>query len=212
MDDILNKLEKAIEKKTFIQIDGKTQRPIRDQQDFKLLARITIDLLAKTDKQYKWYCKNKKRRGNSAKATRVLMLVGTLIAAIIPLLAVIYTDTENNNHPLINLGWSAVATAFVAALCAFEKFYGNSKAWVRYSFAQLKLAHQYELLHYDWIHFQLTHKKGGDEDAVQLWLNRLKEHLDIIFTIEFDETKEWSEDFRQVLNDINKLQTGKREK
>ena len=212
MDDILNKLEKALEKKTIIKTDDKTPELIPDQKTLKLLARITNDLLVKTNEQYKWYSINKKRRGNSAKATRVLMLVGTLIAAIIPLLAVIYIDTENNNQPLINLGWSAVATAFVAALCAFEKFYGSSKAWVRYSFAQLKLAHQYELLHYDWINFQLTYRKEGNEESIQLWLNRLKEHLDLIFTIEFDETKEWSEDFRQVLNDINKLKTDKKSK
>ncbi|WP_022942669.1 SLATT domain-containing protein [Psychromonas hadalis] len=175
-------------------------REQQDHVDLDALSTITETVLTNSKVKAQWYQDKKGLRSFMARAIRLLMIFGTLTAALIPLLATIFVE---NDIALVSPAWSAVATAVVASLFAFEKYYGHGNAWMRFNDAEMKINQKVELLEFDWQDYKYREQVKKTQ-AFPEWTKRLKEHNNEVFEIETSETNAWTKEFQQVMTDTYK--------
>ena len=168
--------------------------------DLDRLNTITEDVLCHSKAKAQWYQDKKGFRSFMARSVRLLMILGTLIAALIPLLATIFVK---EGIALVSPAWSGVATAVVASLFAFEKYYGHGNAWMRFNDAEMQINQKVDLLAFDWQDYQYREQVNLTQ-AFPEWTKRLKAHKSEVLEIETSETKAWTKEFQQVMTETYK--------
>jgi hypothetical protein len=91
-------------------------------------------LVQKLDDSILWYGENSEIRGHWARRLRIAMILSGGVTLLIPSLSQI-----PNLGVAISPLWISVSMAVTATLFAFEKYYGNSEAWMRFILAKQEL-------------------------------------------------------------------------
>lgn len=147
------------------------------------------NLLRELDKSIEWYTKNSDQRGCYARRLRFWMIIFGGISAIIPILSQIKICEKLSISPL----WAPIFMTFTATLFAFEKFYGHSDAWMRFTFAKQELLGIKEI-------FLLTCLKNSPADPTVDELIRLSKERHLIIK---NETAAWTNTFENGLKSSN---------
>lgn len=170
------------------------------QVDLDALHTMTQTMLTNSRVKADWYKDNKGWRSFMARVVRVCMIFGALIAALIPLLSAIFVEDK---VALINPAWSGVATAVIASLFAFEKYYGHGNAWMRFNDAEMQINQKIGQLEFDWEDYKYRAQTQQPQEFSE-WPKRLKEHQSEVFEIEQNETKAWTKEFQLAMTETYK--------
>ncbi len=178
---------------------------IATQADLTALTKMTDTVLSQSAEKILWYNKNKGWRSVVARLVRVCMIIGTLVAALIPLFSAILVDA--NNEQILNPAWSAIATAVVASLFAFEKYYGHANAWMRFTQAEIAITQKVEQLSLEWQDYQYRFNTEQKQEFPE-WCLHLKDHQQAVFDITTTETKQWTQEFQRAMTEAYKSKKG----
>jgi hypothetical protein len=126
-----------------------------------------------------------------------------IIAAILPLLAQIYTD---NGNPDVDPAWASVALALAAGLIALDKFFGFSAAWGRFMATELAIGHLRQDFEYEWEERRAAWptEEPVSEDEVKEALASVRAFVAKLNTLIEGETKAWIAEFQTALSQIEK--------
>lgn len=160
---------------------------------FKEMTQLLIE---ESEQKRAWYHQKKKFSGHIAKSVRFLLILGTLKAALVPMLSIVFVDVDG--LAVIHPAWSGIITALVGALLAFEKFYGHGKTWVRFNMAEIQIEQEIKKIKFDWEVWKIENEQNNTE-SVESWLARLKSFQKSVFDIELNETKQWQQEFQMKL-------------
>lgn len=83
-----------------------------------------------------WYARQRRSKRLWGRLLRVLAVLFGAGAAVIPILAEIYTK---NGEPRIAPAWASIALAAAAALLVLDRYFGFSEGWMRFMATWLQL-------------------------------------------------------------------------
>jgi SMODS and SLOG-associating 2TM effector domain 2 len=155
-----------------------------------------------------WYFDRVKWRKYGARILRGMSIIFPGIAAIVPIgLAVFGTLTpgEVPKHWYTSPMLSSFAIAIAALLIMIDRFWGFSSSWTRFILAGTEIKHALEKFQYQWNEQQLaweTTPPSNQQASEMVILART--FLTGIQEIVGKETREWADEFKQVLSQIEK--------
>jgi SMODS and SLOG-associating 2TM effector domain 2 len=94
-----------------------------------------------------WYRKERGGKRVAGRAVRAVVIVLGGIAAVIPILAELWTD---RGDPTVPPAWSSVALVIAATLLAIDRFFGFSSGWRRFISSWFKLMRHRHEFEADW--------------------------------------------------------------
>jgi len=144
-----------------------------------------------------WYLLSKRRKKQCASYLRIVSILLTTIAVLIPIIAEICDCI-----PAI---WATVFFAIAATCVAFDRFFGCSSSWMRYMAAEHKvrqLLHEFEIdrevLKVEW------EDSGPEKGQIVDGLKAAKTFIIKIDDVVKNETEQWRAEFQGVIKDIDK--------
>jgi hypothetical protein len=151
-------------------------------------AQIAID----------WYLNKKKSKKDWAQRLRVLAILATAVAGLIPVLAQI---SPNQIAP----AWASVALVVAATAVGLDRFFGFSSAWIRFLTTEMQIRNALHQFLLDW-ELQRIKLEGEipDLDRIQAMAQRCKDFICQINEILKDEMDDWVQEFRRNLAEIDK--------
>jgi hypothetical protein len=158
-----------------------------------------------------WYAHERKGKRNWAKRLRFLAIVATAIAGIIPLLTEIFKNGAG--APLFSPAWSSVALAVAGSLVLFDRFFGCSTGWLRFTDAMTRI--RFAICEFD---MDLMEMKGRSPDGWQTEkalcdvIARCKKLMHEVNDIVMTETQKWDDEFRKAIQKIDEAAAKKAEK
>ncbi|OGU02175.1 MAG: hypothetical protein A2X82_01435 [Geobacteraceae bacterium GWC2_55_20] len=164
-----------------------------DDQQYSVKA-LKQWVVTNTQKQIDWYETRRKPRRLLAQGVRGLALILATLGALCPLLAPVVTI---NGLKLPELGYAFLAVG--AALIPFDRYYGFSSSWMRFSSTQLSLEMLLREFQFDWILLQSQVFSAGTS------IQKLKEFTGKVDGIIKQETDAWITDFKNNIAELEKM-------
>ncbi|MBV8094537.1 MAG: SLATT domain-containing protein [Acetobacteraceae bacterium] len=143
-----------------------------------------------------WYLRKVGKKRFGARALRLFAILATTAAALIPLIAQIYTGA-------FAPAWASVVLVLAAAAVVLDRFLGFSSGWMRFLVTELQIR---EALHR--FHLRVETKRAACSDTgfetadVQ---EVIAICLDFVLALDHilrDETSHWATEFRAVLREM----------
>lgn len=167
------------------------------------ISALADEVRTKANEAIDWYVQAKRPKRVGATLIRILTIVSTTSAGILTVLAQLYDgvpDGEPNVHPI----WISMALAISAAFLGVDRFFGFSRAWIRYVGTELKIRTALDEFNMSWP-LRMVAWKDGNPDAEQT-----KEAIKACtsFRVELDalvkqETDQWIADFQASMKDLD---------
>jgi hypothetical protein len=143
-------------------------------------AQFTID----------WYMREKRIKGRWSKALRVVAIVCTVVAALVPIAASQQGDSD--------ILWSGYALLGVAASAiAGDRYFGLSSAWMRYMSTALALRRSAD--HQNFIWAKLQSESTSASADFQRQIDALGSYVDDVHRLMAEETATWQLEFQANL-------------
>lgn len=143
-----------------------------------------------------WYASKRPSKRLWGRMLRLLAILLAAVAAVLPILAEIYTTDDK---PAIAPGWAAVALAGAAALVALDRYFGFSSGWMRFMAAELRITRLRHDFEYAW---QIARANAGmppTEDDVREGLRLARELVLAVDDVISEETGAWVTEFQASL-------------
>ena len=160
------------------------------------LSRIFGHAIGLAAAQECWYAKARRRNRRWAQALRVASILLGGVAAVIPILAEIYTT---GGKPVIPAGWAAIAIAAAVTLVGLDRFFGFSAAWMRFMAAELRIARLRHDFEYAWESARAATSIPPADDVVIDAVRLAHEFVVGIDDAVAEETSAWIVEFRSTL-------------
>lgn len=156
-------------------------------------------------KAIKWYQESRRPQRRWARLLRFGALLFAGIAGLLPIVSQILLSLSREDIS-ISPAWATVALALAAGLIAFDRFFGCSSSWLRYSVADGRLQELLRAFQLDWQIASEARKAAGantQEDLVAVMLKRARAfELDLQAVIR-QETEAWRQEFQSTLKQID---------
>ncbi len=150
---------------------------------------------------FNWYAREKKSKQQMAKLLRLLAILITAAAGIIPILLEMY---PRNGNPLFSPAWVSVAIAIAGVLVLLDRFGGFSTGWPRFIDAMLKIHYAISKFDLDCAQIQLKCDKNAPAKEQTAALieccQKLVKHVN---SVVIDETRKWDHEFKDVLSKLD---------
>jgi SMODS and SLOG-associating 2TM effector domain 2 len=143
-----------------------------------------------------WYATKRRWKRFWGRTLRVGAIVLATVAAVLPIVGQIYT---NNDKPLIEPGWAAVALATAAALVALDHYFGFSAGWTRFMAAELRVTRLRHDFEYSWQAMQAAATAPPSEVELAALLERARTFVLEVDDVIADETSAWIMEFQANL-------------
>ena len=148
-----------------------------------------------------WYAREKKSKQQMAKLLRILAILITAVAGIIPILLEMY---PSNGNPLFSPAWVSVAIAIAGVLVLLDRFGGFSTGWLRFIDAMLKIQHAIAEFDLDCAQIKLENSEDAQSKKQTADLiARCKELVTQVNFVIMDETRTWDNEFKDVLSKLD---------
>ncbi|PTL76367.1 SLATT domain-containing protein [Vitiosangium sp. GDMCC 1.1324] len=144
-----------------------------------------------------WYQVNRKPQKRWARTLRCGALVLAGIAGILPIVSQILLPDGG-----LSPAWASVALALAAALIGFDRFFGCSSSWLRYSVTDTRLQALLRAFQLDWQIANEARQAASThphKDLVVRMLKRARAFEMDVQTLIQQETESWRQEFQSVL-------------
>jgi hypothetical protein len=166
----------------------------------ELVRTIHGRAVAKAEEAIKYYQEFKRPKRWWAVWLRVLALLATAIAAVLPIIAQMATS---RGEPIVQPGWSAIALGAAGLFIGFDHFFGFSGAWMRFTLADLRLQRVLEQFHLDWQAEAARWSSTITAEQAQHAIAIVKAFMQQVTTIIEDETSAWVTEFQTSLKQLD---------
>ena len=148
-----------------------------------------------------WYLTSKTSKGRCARWTRIGAIIALALSGIFPIISEMHVeDCKLLFHP----GWASLSLALGAVLLAYDRFFGCSRAWMRFIATEHKIRTLLQEFQMDWeIQRAGWENPQPTKDEVQKTLSLYKGVLTRINTIIEEETSIWITDFQDAMKKLD---------
>lgn len=144
-----------------------------------------------------WYLKRKRWKKNWAQSLRVIAIVSTALAGLIPLASGVWSW-------LPAVGGSA-AVLVAATAVGLDRFFGFSSGWMRFLTTEMQMRQILHRFLFDWAAKQARLAGAEpDERTTQILVQCCRDFMGEINQILVGEMDDWVNEFRQNLAEIDK--------
>lgn len=166
------------------------------------LSNLAILLLQRADDNLAWYRSAKAMKRRLAWPIRLLAILLTATAGILPILTQILSTPDGK--PPFAPAWASVALSMAVVLVALDRFFGYSSGWMRYMTTSLQLKEARDAFELDWEAVNATFG-GASPSASQIAnaLARMRTFTDQLNAIVARETERWVTEFQDALRQID---------
>jgi hypothetical protein len=144
-----------------------------------------------------WYAVKRRPKRWAGRWLRVGAILLGAVAAIVPLLAQIWTD--NAGEPEIAPAWATVALVGAATLIALDRFLGSTAGWMRFMTVELRLSQLRHEFQYEWQALLLALPDEPSDAETLALVARAKSLVVAVDTTIQAETDSWTKEFRMQL-------------
>lgn len=143
-----------------------------------------------------WYARKRPAKRRCGRALRVGAVVLGSVAAVLPILAEIWTT---NSKPAIAPGWATVALAAAATLIALDHYFGFSSGWMRFMGAELRVTRLRHDFEYSWNAYRANSANPPTAAEVAALLELAHSVVLAVDDVVAEETGSWVVEFRGSL-------------
>ncbi|MBR7777315.1 SLATT domain-containing protein [Undibacterium rugosum] len=163
-----------------------------------LIEAAKTKVLDEIDASISWYAEKAPQRGATARRLRIAMITTGGLSAVIPSLTQMHLPAWMVPvlGETISPMWTSVLIALTATLYAYERFYGDAEAWMRFVLAQQQLQRLREEFELNWLTIQVLHVGQPDLGKEMAELIRVSRARHRIIQIE---TEQWTAAFKAGL-------------
>jgi hypothetical protein len=166
------------------------------------LDRLAAHVCAEADAVIRWYLDNKRQKRIWARLLRGLALLLILLAAVIPLLAELWTESDGF---WLSPAWASMALVLAAGCIGFDRFFGFSTAWMRFITTEMRIRQTRRGFQLDWEARRLRWQDQPPDLAVTLEaLAACKACLARLDALVIEETERWVQEFSAAIEEIDK--------
>ncbi|MDU0457641.1 MAG: SLATT domain-containing protein [Geobacteraceae bacterium] len=163
------------------------------------IAKLFHCVVAHAREQIKWYDERRKPKRLCAQAVRGLALFLATLGALCPLVTPVLDEYWKSQLPTLGYVFLAIG----AALVGFDRLYGFSSSWMRFTSTQLSLEMLLKEFQFDWLLMQS--QPFSETTSIQ----KLKDFASKLDGIVKQETDAWITDFKSNIAELEKmLKTG----
>ena len=159
------------------------------------LLEMYNEVVKVCDVKIRWYEKYKHRNAVWAQIIRVASIALLVTSTLVPYFAAL----NDNNSDL--LYWGYVLAGVGGGLLLFDKYYGFSSSWVRFTLTSYDLENARNTFIKNWQILYLSNQPLTLEKYVLL-ANSIIEFQQILYGIVKTETSQWAKEFQQNFNDL----------
>lgn len=174
------------------------------------LERVAKAVSAEAEHAINWYLEKKKRQKWGARWLRVIAIMLTTIATMVPILIEIFgnwitaTSVAAGRPWWASAAWSSVLLIIALALVLLDRFYGCSSAWMRFISTELRIREALHAFRMDWQIGRAGWKDGKPtEQQIEAGLQSCRGFLSQLDAILRSEVEVWVQEFRSALKDID---------
>lgn len=166
-----------------------------------VIEQLAAGVSGQAESSIAWYLTKKSGQRRGAQCLRVVAILLTTAAALIPILAEIYAI---DGKPAVSSAWSTVALVLALSMVMLDHFFGFSSAWMRFIATELQIREALHAFQMDWQILRAGFQ-GGQPDArqVQQALERCRSFLAQIDSLLRTEAESWITEFRAALREID---------
>lgn len=147
-----------------------------------------------------WYRRNIPRVKRGARWTRIFAIFFAALGGIIPTISQLIVIDGNSLNPL----WSTVAIAAAGGALAFDRFFGNSSAWIRYITAEMRLSEMLQNFQFQWEAERVAWQgKAPTFEQAQSLVSQSSTFLKEVAKVVQDETQMWVLEFQSTLKALD---------
>lgn len=148
-----------------------------------------------------WYVTEKRRKQKAAKMIRLAAILMTALAGVIPILTEMGVTIMGSQ---INAGWASVSVAAAGGLVLFDRFFGFSTGWIRFTATMMKVRNLINLFDMDRVIICSSWTEDGpDKEQIRIILERCKQLVEEVNTAVIDETRKWDHEFSQAIGSMD---------
>ncbi len=148
-----------------------------------------------------WYAEERKTKRLYARILRFAVIIVTAIAGIIPLIAEMGSPGK---WFYVSPGWSSIFLAVAGAIIGFDKFFGLSTGWLRFTDAMTRIRSAIYRFDLDLLYMKEACPEKWDADSAACnVIDRCRQVVTEVDEIVAGETSRWETEFRQVIQKID---------
>ncbi|HHP7236018.1 MAG TPA: SLATT domain-containing protein [Desulfobacterales bacterium] len=153
-----------------------------------------------------WYKNRSKSKKNLAQILRITAVTFAAAGILCPLIdatGIFFNDQAGAGSFAIGK-WGYVLIALAAAIVGFDKYFGLSTSWMRYTVTQLSLERLLQIFHYECASLLLQQQESKTKSYGPL-LQRVKEFSLQVENLVKQETDAWILEFQSNLAELGKV-------
>lgn len=173
------------------------------------MERVAEAVSAEAEHAINWYLEKKESQKRGARWLRVIAIMLTTAATLVPILIEIFENwiTANStgaSRPWwASAAWSSVLLIIALALVLLDRFYGCSSAWMRFISTELQIREALHAFRMDWQIGRARWKDGKPtEEQIEAGLQSCRGFLGQLDATLKSEVEVWVQEFRSALKDI----------
>lgn len=144
-----------------------------------------------------WYARKRGSKRSAGRMLRVLAILLTGAAALIPVLSEIFTT---DGKPDIAPAWAAIGLGLAATLIALDRFFGFTSAWTRFMVAELHMIQRRHVFEYDWQEAWVGLGDPPSADDTRRLMGIARNYVLALDDEMAKETDAWIREFRSILS------------
>lgn len=145
-----------------------------------------------------WYGQKKPFKKHMAQGLRLIAILATIIAGIIPIIAP--TDVLGVT---IRPAWASVVVALGVGAIGLDRFFGFSSGWMRFLLARQRLENRLLTFQYEWETDEVTWQQTAlSVEKTQDLIRRCAAFATEIRDLVTEETKLWVQEFQSTLEGL----------
>ncbi|MEE4359880.1 MAG: SLATT domain-containing protein [Desulfococcaceae bacterium] len=167
-------------------------------ESIEMIIRYSRNIAADA---FNWYATEKKRKRRWVKSLRFLVILLLALGGIIPILTEIFKSPAG--IPLFSPGWASVLMAAGGALVLFDRFFGLSSGWMRYTDAMMKIRVAMNIFDLEIADAKISAGEFPGHENLKQVTERCRLLVNDVNSIVLEETRKWDNEFRDVLGKLD---------
>ncbi len=164
------------------------------------LNRIKDYVESEATKAITWYWAAKGSKAAWSRTLRVLAIVLSTLAGIVPIAVAIFAGKDAPSTGL----WVSLLLGLAAGIVGFDHFFGFSSGWIRYVITATGIQNALEEFRMDWSVLSAHLTTPPTNDQVSALVERAKSFRVAVSGMVLDETKAWASEFQSNMAQLEK--------
>lgn len=168
------------------------------------LKRMKDYVESEATKAIAWYWAAKRSKAAWSRTLRVLAIVFSTAAGIVPIAVAISAASKDGKEPGPTGLWVSLLLGLAAGIVGFDHFFGFSSGWIRYVITATGIQNALEEFRMDWGVLSAHLATPPTTEQVAALVERAKAFRVAVSGMVLDETKAWATEFQSNMAQLEK--------